>query len=513
VRMMGEDIPPAFDAPHKDKRFTNEEWQDNHVFDFIKQSYFLTNSWVQGTVMDMDHTDEKMAKKLEFYSQQYMDALSPSNFAMTNPDVIKETIDSNGENLVNGLKQLLEDFQNADEGMFNISTTDQNAFTVGEDLAMTEGHVVFENELLQLIQYTPTTKQVHKTPVLIIAPWINKYYILDMRQDNSYVKWLVDQGYTVFITSWVNPTTDLAHYSFEDYMQKGSLAAIDAVKSATGEEQLNLVGYCIGGTLTSATLAYLTKKKQIDQIKSATFLTTLVDFSIPGDIGMFVTDEIISELEQLLETKGLFDGRSMSNMFSMLRSNDMIWSFVVHNYLMGKEPMPFDLLYWNSDCTNMPAAMHLYYLRNMYEHNNLAKAGALTMLDTPIDVTHIPTPCYFLSTKEDHIAPWQGCYKSTQLFDGDMRFVLSGSGHVAGVVNPPKKQKYGYQVDDKCKKPVDYPSDGEAWLASTEQHQGSWWLDWDKWAQAEGHAGKQVAARKPKKPIEAAPGRYVKVKL
>ncbi len=509
ARMMGEEVTPVFEATHKDRRFRDELWKENYVFDFIKQSYLLTSKWLHNTIDASEDGDAELAKKLDFYTNQYLDAISPSNFIMTNPEVLKETLQTNGQNLVNGFKNLLEDFKEG--GSLDISMTDKSAYVVGKDLAITPGHVVFENELLQLIMYSPTTAKVHKNPVLIISPWINKYYILDMRPDNSFVKWMVDQGYTVFITSWANADESLSHITFEDYLAKGSLAAIDAVKKATQSKEINIIGYCIGGTLTAITLAYLAKHKKLDSITSATLLTTEVDFSDPGELGLLISDSSITSIEKSGEEKGYFNGKSMGNIFRMLRANDLVWSFVINNYLLGKEPLPFDLLFWNSDCTNLPIKMHSYYLRNMYRENNLIEKDKLTFLNTPIDVSLVTTPTYLLSTTEDHIAPWKGTYKTTELFSGPKKFVLSGSGHIAGVVNPPAKRKYGYRCEEKSSSR--YPKNPEKWLEKTTAHEGSWWKDWDKWMKDNHYTGGEIDARSADticlEPIEKAPGRYV----
>ncbi len=506
-RMMGagqDGSGPVATPERGDRRFKDSAWEDNQVFDFIKQSYLLTARWMNSTVNEVEGLDEKTAKKLDFYTRQFTDAMAPSNFVMTNPEVLRATVESRGENLLNGLQNLLDDMEKG-----KISQTDASAFEVGENLAVTPGKVVYQNDLMQLIQYEPTTEQVYKTPLLIIPPWINKFYILDLRQKNSFVKWAVDQGFTVFVTSWVNPDTELAQKSFEDYMVEGPLAALDAIKEATGEEQANVIGYCLGGTLLSCTLSYLAQKGQADRVKAATFFTTMVDFSEAGELEVFIDEEQIAALENKMKSKGYLEGKSMATTFNMLRSNDLIWSFVVNNYLLGKEPFPFDLLYWNSDSTRMPAAMHSFYLRKMYQENKLIEPGGVELKGVPIDLGKIEQPAFVLATKEDHIAPWKSGYALTRATNGPVKFVLAASGHIAGVVNPPVANKYNYWLNS------DYPKDPEKWLENATPQPGSWWLEWNKWIEEK--TGKDmVDARKPGggklKPIEDAPGSYVKMK-
>ncbi len=486
-----------------DRRFRGEEWQESALFDFIKQSYLLTCEWMKKSVAEAKGLDELERKKLDFYTQLFAGAISPTNFIMTNPEVINETIKTGGANLVRGLENLIEDLERG-EGELQISTTDYEAFTLGENIAVTKGQVVYQNDLMQLIQYAPTTKQVFKKPLLVISPWINKYYILDLRPDNSLIKWLVDQGHTVFAISWVNPNSKLTKKHFEDYMQEGVLDPLEQIKKITGEPDCNVIGYCLGGTLLATALAYLEEKKQPGKIASATFLTTLIDFEDSGDMKLFMDEAQLTGLEEEMKEKGILEAKQLQRTFNLLRANDLIWSFVVNNYLMGKEPFPFDLLYWNDDSTNMPASMHSFYLRKMYQENLLPKPGGIELCDTPIDIGKIKTPSYFLSTKEDHIAPWRATYAGTQLVSGPKTFTLAASGHIAGVVNAPGKNKYHYWSADKA------PADPDQWLESAEEHQGSWWPHWQKWAKT--HAGPKVPARQPAKGIEPAPGSYVKVK-
>jgi polyhydroxyalkanoate synthase len=504
-RMMGQETEPVIEPAKDDRRFKHEAWSENQLFDFIKQSYLLTARWMQSTVRDVEGLDDKTAKKVDFYTRQFVDAMAPSNFVMTNPEVLKATMESGGENLVKGLENLLKDLERG-KGRLSISMTDIEAFKVGQNIAVTPGQVIYQNELMQLLQYEPVTESVAKRPLLILPPWINKYYILDLRPTNSFIKWAVEQGHTVFMASWVNPDESLARKTFEDYMVEGPLAALDAIEEATGEREVNVIGYCLGGTLLAATLAWMAAKKD-NRFKSATFLTTMVDFTEPGELGVFIDEEQLTALEEKMEKRGYLEGHDMATTFNMLRANDLIWSFVVNNYLLGKDPFPFDLLYWNADSTRMPAEMHSIYLRKMYQENLLMKPGGITLKGVPLDLRKIATPSYILSTKEDHIAPWRSAYAATQLYKGPKKFVLSASGHIAGVVNPPSANKYCHWTSDEL------PPQPEQWLGQAQQHPGSWWPDWQRWV-AE-FSGGQVPARKPGdgklKPIEPAPGSYVKV--
>jgi len=505
-RMMGQETTPIVEPARDDRRFKGEAWE-NEVFDFIKQSYLLTSNWMEGTVSDVEGLDKKTKAKVEFFTKQYVDALSPTNFVMTNPEVLQTTIETHGENLVNGLRNLLEDLERGG-GKLSIKMTDADAFEVGKNVATTPGKVVFRNDLMELIQYTPTTEKVSKTPLLICPPWINKFYILDLREKNSFIKWAVEQGNTVFVISWVNPNRELAMKTFADYMLEGPLAAIEAIKQATGEDEVNAIGYCIGGTLLATTLAYMAAKK-MKGVKTATFFTTMVDFEEAGDLGVFIDDTSLKNLEDKMNERGYLEGSEMASTFNMMKANDLVWSFVVNNYLLGKDPFPFDLLFWNSDSTRMPAAMHSFYLRNMYLDNKLVEPGGIEIEGVKLDLRKIDVPTYIISTREDHIAPWQPTYKATQLYKGPIRFVLSASGHIAGVVNPPAAGKYCYWINDET------PADPDKWLAGAEQHEGSWWPDWDKWVKKQN--GKAlVDARKPGdgklKALCDAPGTYVTMK-
>ncbi|HLY04922.1 MAG TPA: class I poly(R)-hydroxyalkanoic acid synthase [Rhizomicrobium sp.] len=504
-RMMGGETEPVVTPAANDKRFRDKEWQENQIFDFIKQSYLLTANWLQSTVASVEGLDPKSRRRIEFYTKQFADAIAPTNFVLTNPEVLRATLKSNGENLVRGLDNLLEDLDRGDGQLSIRQTTD--AFKVGENIATAPGKVVFRNALIELLQFEPTTKEVYERPLLIFPPWINKFYILDLRPENSFIRWAVAQGYTVFVASWVNPDAKLAKKSFEDYMREGIFAALDAVTDATGVKDPNVIGYCIGGTLLTATLAYMATKND-HRIHSATFFAAQADFSEAGDLQVFIDDVQLEALEQQMDASGgILEGRKMATTFNMLRANDLIWSFVVNNYLLGRDPVPFDLLYWNSDTTRMPEATHLFYLREFYKNNALAK-GKLELGGVKLDLSKIKVPFYLQSAREDHIAPYRSVYKTTQLVSGPVRFILAGSGHIAGVINPPTAKKYQYWTNDKL------PAKVEDWIAGAKEHPGSWWPDWEKWLAP--LSGKKVPARKPGdgklKPLGDAPGTYVKVK-
>src|SRR5882672_9751892 len=446
-RAMGDEPVPVVEAPKSDNRFRSELWQNNLVFDYIKQSYLIAAQNIQKTVSEVEGLDAQTARKVKFFTRQYVDALAPTNFVLTNPEVLKATIETGGKNLLDGLNHLLQDIDRGD-GKLAISMTDPKAFKMGGNVASTPGKVVFQNDLMQLIQYQPTTSEVCKIPLLIVPPWINKYYILDLRAKNSFIRFALDQGITVFVISWVNPDEKHASKTFDDYLLEGPWAAMAAIEKATGEHDINMIGYCLGGTLTAALLAWM-KAKGDDRVKSVTFFTTLIDFSEPGELGVFVDEDAVNGLEKKMTQQGYLEGSEMASTFNMLRANDLIWSFVVNNYLLGKEPFPFDLLYWNSDATRMPAKMHTFYLRNMYLKNKLREPGGITLAGEPIDLSKIDTPAYFISTIEDHIAPWKTTYLGAQLLNGPVRFTLGGSGHIAGIVNPPSANKYWYWTNDE----------------------------------------------------------------
>jgi len=505
-RMWGdEEVKPVIAEDPKDRRFKHEDWRDNEVFDFIKQSYLLSARYFTNIARAAEDLDPKTAQKVDFYTRQFVDAMSPSNFLMTNPEVLRKTAETGGENLLRGLQNLLSDLERG-KGKLRIRMTDETKFRIGENIAVTPGKVVYQNELMQLIQYAPTTETVLKRPLLIIPPWINKFYILDLRPKNSFIRWAVAQGHTVFVISWVNPDETLAEKSFEDYMLEGPYAALDAIQQATGEKAVNAIGYCLGGTLLACTLAHMAAKRDT-RIKSATFFTTMVDFAEAGELSVFIDEEQLQSLEERMQRRGYLEGREMATTFNMLRANDLIWSFVVQNYLLGQEPFPFDLLYWNDDSTRMPAAMHSFYLRRMYQQNDLVKPGAITLAGVPLDVSKVKVPAYILSTREDHIAPWKSTYRTTQIFQGPVRFVLAASGHIAGVANPPESGKYSHWISDET------PEKPESWFENATEMAGSWWPDWHRWVTSLDRT--QVPARQPGAgalpALEDAPGSYVKV--
>jgi len=504
-RMQGKESKPLIEPPPGDKRFKDEKWAENAVFDFIKQSYLLAADSLQGLVHKVEGLDDKTARKVQFYTRQFVDAMAPTNFVLTNPTVLQTTLDSGGDNLVKGLQNLLADVERG-RGQLQIKMTDLKAFKPGENIAVTPGKVIFQNELMQLVQYNPSTPAVHQRPFLFVSPWINKFYIMDMRPKNSMVKWMVDQGFTVFMTSWVNPDERLAHKKFEDYMLS-IVEAMDAIEQATGEREINTAGYCLGGTILLTTLAYLAAKKD-PRVKSAICFACMTDFSEPGELEVFIDEELITLLEKQMGERGYLDGSQMAGVFSMLRANDLIWYFVVNNYLLGKDPYPFDLLYWNSDSTRMPRDMHSFYVRNMYQKNLLREPGGITLAGVPINLRKIKTPVYFLSAFEDHIAPWTSTYAGTQLVGGPVKFVLSGSGHIAGVINPASSDKYGFWLNPNT------PPDPGGWFKDAVKQDGSWWPDWLAWLQP--YAGPHIPARTPGdgtlQPIEDAPGSYVKMR-
>jgi polyhydroxyalkanoate synthase len=506
-RMLGQEVPPVIEPDKADKRFKDDAWEENDVFNYIKQSYLLTSRWISQTVRDVEGLDPKTREKVEFYTRQFVSALSPTNFALTNPEVIRATIESKGENLINGLKNLLTDLERG-KGTVRISQTQYDKFELGKNIATTPGKVIFRNEMMEVIQYSPMTSEVVKRPLLFVPAWINKFYIVDLRDKNSWVRWAVEQGHTVFMISWVNPDEKLSQKSFEDYVIDGAAKAVDVVEQATGETEINAVGYCIGGTLLAATLAYLAAKGD-PRVKSGTFFTTMIDFSQPGELGVFIDEATISYLEQKMAERGYLDAAEMATTFNMLRENDLIWSFVVNNYLLGNDPFPFDLLYWNSDSTRMPYAMHSFYLRNCYQKNKLIEPGGFVIGGEGIDLRKITVPTYFLSAREDHISPWKSNYQGMLHLGGQKRFTLAASGHIAGVINPPAAKKYCYWVNPKT------PVNPDEWLAGATQKDGSWWPDWDEWVKKIS-GPERVPAREPGggklKPLCDAPGEYVRMK-
>src|SRR6185437_7519089 len=483
-RLAGEHAAPLVAPDPKDKRFADPEWSQNQFFDFLKQLYLLTAQWAERLVKGAE-IDPPTRLKAEFYVRQIIGAISPSNFVLTNPELLRETLTSNGENLVRGMTMLSEDIR-LGEGHLKIRQSDPAMFEVGRNLALTPGKVVFENDLMQLLQYEATTPEVLKIPLLIVPPWINKFYILDLNPEKSFIKWCTEQGITVFVISWVNPDAHLADKSFEQYMREGVITAMDKVSEATGEKKMHTIGYCVGGTLLAITLAWLAAKKQ-DRAVSATLFTAQVDFTYAGDLAVFVDEDRVKQLEAHMKEQGYLEASRMATAFNMLRSNDLVWPYIVNNYLRGKKPYAFDILYWNSDATRMPAANHSFYLRNCYLENRLAK-GEMEIAGVTLDLKKVKLPIYNLATREDHIAPAKSVLYGSQLFGGDVRYVLAGSGHIAGVINPPGKPKYQYWTGGPAT-----GADVDAWVAKAEEHPGSWWPDWLKWLTAQGDA--RVPAR------------------
>ncbi len=505
-RLAGEQAEPAIAPSPRDKRFNDPEWKSNQFFDFVMQLYLLSTQWAQDLVRNAEGLDPHTRKKAEFYVQQIANAVAPSNFVLTNPEVLRETLASSGDNLVRGMKMLAEDIE-AGRGTLRIRQSDPSNLVVGVNMATTPGKVIFQNDLMQLIQYQPSTENVLRTPLLIVPPWINKFYILDLRPEKSFVKWCVDQGITVFVISWVNPDKRLGSKTFDDYMKEGPLAAMDAIERVTGEMKVHTMGYCVGGTLLASTLAWLAEKRRV-RVTSATLLAAQVDFTHAGDLLVFVDEGQISALERDMQAAGVLEGSKMAMAFNMLRSNDLIWSYVVSNYLKGQPPSSFDLLHWNSDATRMPAANHSYYLRNCYLENRLS-TGSMVLDNTLLDLSKVKVPIYNLATREDHIAPADSVLYGSQFFGGPVKYVLSGSGHIAGVVNPPSSGKYQFWTNDNIKDVT-----LTDWLKGAQEHKGSWWPDWREWLAS--IDAEEVPARavgtEALPPIEDAPGSYVRVR-
>jgi polyhydroxyalkanoate synthase subunit PhaC len=505
-RLAGEDSGPVIAPEKTDKRFNDPEWSSNQFYDFLKQAYLLSSSWANQLVTDAEGLDPHVRQKAEFYVRQISNAVSPSNFVLTNPELMRETLLSNADNLVRGMRMLTEDIETGG-GDLRIRQSDSSMFAVGRNLATTPGKVVFQNELMQLIQYAPATATVLKRPLLIVPPWINKFYVLDLTAEKSFIKWCVDQGVTVFCISWVNPDAHLAKKGFDEYMREGPLAALDAIKQATGEDKVHTAGYCVGGTLLAITLAYCAARGD-ERIASATFFASQVDFTHAGDLKVFVDEDQIAALEQKMSERGFLESKSMATVFNMLRSNDLIWPYVINNYLKGKAPFPFDLLYWNSDATRMPAANHSFYLRNCYLDNTLSK-GKMVIAGEKINLKAVKIPIYNLATREDHIAPPKSVLLGCKFFGGPVKFVMAGSGHIAGVVNPPAKNKYQYWTGAKPRN-----ADIDGWLEKAKEYPGSWWPDWLVWLTRQSPT--EVPARVPGegalKALEDAPGSYVRVR-
>ncbi|QRN02748.1 class I poly(R)-hydroxyalkanoic acid synthase [Legionella sp. MW5194] len=489
--------------PIDDKRFSSEEWVNNPFFNLLSQHYLLASEHMNCLLEQIDYGDKQLAKRIQFFTRQYLDALSPANYLHTNPQLMAETIQSHGKNLLKGLQNLLTDMESGSTRLI-IKMTDTDAFKIGENLATTAGKVIFRNDMMELIQYSPQTEKVNSIPLLMIPPWINKYYILDLSPHNSFVKWVVEQGITVFMISWVNPDASYANKGLYNYLDEGPMTAINIIRKQLNVKKVNTLGFCIGGTLLACLLAYYNASKTMP-VHSATFLAAMIDFSDPGDISVFIDEHQIARLEEQMQLKGYLDGRFMASTFNSLRANDLVWSFFIKNYLQGKNPVPFDILYWNADATNMPAKMHSTYLRWMYLHNYLVKPGKVLLNHVPIDVTQITIPTFFVSTLKDHIAPWKTTYKGFELMKGKKRFLLGGSGHIAGIVNPPNVEKYGYYRNYNTHQTAD------EWFNEATHLAGSWWPEWMSWLKKE--SGKMiqapVLAELPYPGIVNAPGTYV----
>ena len=501
-KFIGQQTNPLYKPSNKDRRFKDAAWQENAYFDFIKQFYLMSSDWMRESISQYELTPE-LKGYLDFATSQFINALSPSNFIFYNPQVLKESFETGGQNIVQGLSNLLEDIKKSGD-ILNIATTDKSAFKLGGNVAATPGKVVFQNQLIQLICYEPKNK-TYAIPIFIIPPWINKYYILDLSSHNSMVKWLVDNNFQVFIVSWINPDESLSHKNFEDYLKEGVLEPCEYIKEL-GYQKMNAVGYCIGGTLLAMALSFM-KVNDINIINNATFLTTLLDFNNPGDLGIFINESSILAIETEMSSKGYFDGRYLSNNFSLLRANDLVWSFFINNYLLGRTPLAYDLLYWNADPTNLPAQMHSYYLRNMYLNNLLRIPNSLKLMKTPIDLTKIDCPAFFIAAKDDHIAPWSSVYDGMKLLDGNKTFCLTESGHVAGIINPPGASKYSYKIND------DLSLSSNEWLAQSQECQGSWWSYWKDWLVTKSGKLEKSIEYSNLNFIEPAPGSYVKTSI
>ncbi len=484
------------------KMFKNTIWDEHPYFNFWKQLYLSNVDVVEKSIEDIEDFNENEKQKMLFFMRRFLESMSPMNFPATNPDIVKETFRSGGANLLNGLKNFAEDLD-PKTGRLNMRMVDKNKFVVGDNLACTPGKIIFQNELVQLIQYQPTTNKVHEIPLLIIPPWINKYYILDLRPENSLVRWLVSEGFSVFVISWKEPNEESSDISFYDYFSKGVFQVIEFLKSELNFNKVNTLGYCIGGTLQALCLSYLERTGD-KTINSATFLTSMIDFSEPGDLGFFVDEDIVEKLEVIMEVDGYLEGDHMSQVFNILRANDLIWHFFVNNYLKGKSPDAFDILYWNSDSTRLPRKMHSFYLREMYLKNSLAKPNALEMQGTLIDITKINSPSCFVSAVEDHIAPWRSTFAGAKLLGGEKTFILTNGGHVAGIVNPPERSRYSHYVS---KLEFQFPDE---WLENANNANDSWWTTWSSWLADKSGSKIKALNINQKFVIEDAPGSYVR---
>ncbi len=505
AKALGTPTQPMAAPARNDKRFKDRDWQENTIFDFLKQFYLISTNWAQDFVNNANGLDEHTRQKAKFYVELMANALSPSNFPISNPEILRATLASNGANLIEGLKHLEQDMSTPD-GRLRIKQSDMTAFEIGKNIATTPGKVVFRNDTIELIQYSPSVQRTYEIPLLIVPPWINKFYILDLNPKKSFVRWATEQGLTVFVVSWVNADEKQGRKSFSDYMREGFLEAVQAVQDATGAEKINTIGYCIGGTLVAAALGFMAAKND-NRINAATFFTTQVDFEKAGDLRVYVDDEQVKWIEERMEEKGYLAGSRMADAFNLLRSNDLIWSYVINNYMLGKEPMPFDLLYWNGDSTRMPAGVHSFYLRECYLNNKLSQ-GKMILDGVHIDLKKVKQPLYNLAAREDHIAPLPSVFKVGQFMGGETKLVVSGSGHIAGVVNPPEARKYKYWSNEAVADTL------EDWLKTAKEHEGSWWPDWADWITT--RSGAKVSAPVPGDgkldALEEAPGSYVRVK-
>ena len=507
--MFGEKAETVAAEERGDRRFSHSDWSENPVFNYLKQAYLINSKMLQGMMDSMTFADPKSAEQVKFYTRQYINSVAPTNYLFSNPEVCEEILKSKGQSMLKGIENFMRDLEHSPLEAFKITQTDMSAFELGGNLATTPGDIVYQNDLIQLIHYTPKKAKTYAPPILFVPPFINKYYILDLDEKKSAVKGLLDAGFSVFMISWVNPDKSLADHDFVSYMKHGPIAALDVVCDITGQPKVNLVGFCVGGTLSAMTSAYL-RAQGDERILSLTLLTTLLDFSEPGEIGNYLTEESLNAMEQNADIKGVYDGRILGLSFSLLRENNLFWSYFINNYLKGQDPAAFDILYWNSDATNITSACFKQYVRTMYWENKLKTPGAIVIDGVPIDLGNIDMPVYFLSTIADHIVLWQAAYQGTQLVGGDTRFVLAGSGHLAGVINPPDKGKYPHWVN------TELPDTAASWFDGAEQVEGSWWPDWHQWLAT--HDSTKVTAPKPGKhkaypAVEAAPGSYVKKRL
>lgn len=506
---LGDQSSPIIHEDKTDRRFKDKEWNDNPAFSYLKQMYLLQSKTLENMLEAITFPDQKSESQAKFFTRQYINSISPTNYVMTNPEVCREVVRTEGKNLVKGAENFLRDLEQSPLEALKVTQTNVDAFELGKDLAVTPGKVVFQNDLIQLIHYAPETEETFSTPLLFVPPIINKYYVLDLDEKKSMVRWLVAKGYPVFMISWVNPDSELSEKDFSCYMKEGPLAAIEVVKKVTRARKVNMVGFCIGGTLLASSAAYLSSKGD-QSINSLTFLTTLLDFKEQGEIGNYLSEYSLPLIEEAADSKGYFDGRILSMSFSMLRENNLFWSYFINNYLKGEDPAAFDILYWNSDSTNLASACFKEYLRATYWENKLKVPGELVLDGVPIDLSQVDVPCYFLAAVADHIVLWQGAYESAKLMSGESKFVLGGSGHIAGVINPPEQGKYPYWSNDE------WPDSADEWQKGAKQVDSSWWLDWESWLQ--GKSGKMKKAVVPGKsksypPLEDAPGSYVKRRI